>query len=93
MAATQPPDASFSTSCFPERAAWRFVGSCVSGASCILVLSVVGDECEKVAALDAGADDYVTKPFGVEELLARLRAVLRRASPGITCDRDRRAPA
>ena len=44
----------------------------------IIVLSVVGDEAEKVAALDAGADDYVTKPFSVEELLARLRAVLRR---------------
>jgi two-component system KDP operon response regulator KdpE len=45
----------------------------------ILVLSAVGDEREKVRALDAGADDYVTKPFGTEELLARLRAVLRRA--------------
>ncbi len=44
----------------------------------ILVLSALGDEREKVRALDAGADDYVTKPFGVEELLARLRAVLRR---------------
>jgi len=48
----------------------------------ILVLSAVGDEREKVAALDAGADDYVTKPFGMEELLARLRAALRRAVPG-----------
>ena len=47
----------------------------------ILVLSAVGDEREKVAALDAGADDYVTKPFGMEELLARLRAALRRAVP------------
>jgi two-component system KDP operon response regulator KdpE len=47
----------------------------------ILVLSAVGDEREKVAALDAGADDYVTKPFGIDELLARLRAVLRRAAP------------
>jgi two-component system, OmpR family, KDP operon response regulator KdpE len=49
----------------------------------IIVLSVVGDESEKVAALDAGADDYVTKPFGVDELLARLRAAMRRveASP------------
>jgi two-component system KDP operon response regulator KdpE len=47
----------------------------------IIVLSVVGDESEKVAALDAGADDYVTKPFGVDELLARLRASLRRAEP------------
>jgi two-component system, OmpR family, KDP operon response regulator KdpE len=44
----------------------------------ILVLSAVGDEHEKVAALDAGADDYVTKPFGIEELLARLRAAMRR---------------
>jgi two-component system, OmpR family, KDP operon response regulator KdpE len=44
----------------------------------VLVLSAVGDEGEKVAALDAGADDYVTKPFGIDELLARLRASLRR---------------
>jgi two-component system, OmpR family, KDP operon response regulator KdpE len=47
----------------------------------ILVLSAVGDERDKVAALDAGADDYVTKPFGIDELLARLRAMLRRATP------------
>jgi two-component system KDP operon response regulator KdpE len=47
----------------------------------ILVLSAVGDEDEKVAALDAGADDYVTKPFGTDELLARLRAALRRTAP------------
>jgi two-component system, OmpR family, KDP operon response regulator KdpE len=47
----------------------------------ILVLSAVGDEAEKIAALDAGADDYVTKPFSVDELLARLRAALRRARP------------
>jgi two-component system, OmpR family, KDP operon response regulator KdpE len=46
----------------------------------IIVLSAVGDEREKVRALDAGADDYVTKPFGTEELLARLRAVLRRTA-------------
>ena len=44
----------------------------------ILVLSAVGEEHEKVAALDAGADDYVTKPFGIDELLARLRAAMRR---------------
>ena len=52
-----------------------------SSDAAILVLSVVGDEADKVAALDAGADDYVTKPFGMEELLARLRASLRRAQP------------
>jgi two-component system, OmpR family, KDP operon response regulator KdpE len=46
----------------------------------IVVLSAVGDEQQKVLALDAGADDYVTKPFGSEELLARMRAVLRRKS-------------
>jgi two-component system KDP operon response regulator KdpE len=45
----------------------------------VLVLSAVGDEQEKVTALDAGADDYITKPFGIDELLARLRAALRRA--------------
>jgi two-component system, OmpR family, KDP operon response regulator KdpE len=48
----------------------------------IIVLSAVGDEGEKVRALDAGADDYVTKPFGVDELLARLRAALRRRGNG-----------
>src|ERR1700690_4513930 len=45
----------------------------------IIVLSVKGEEKTKVQALDAGADDYVTKPFGIEELLARVRAHLRRA--------------
>ena len=47
----------------------------------ILILSAVGEEREKVEALDAGADDYVTKPFGIDELLARLRVALRRAGP------------
>ena len=45
----------------------------------IIVLTVRDDERSKVRALDAGADDYVTKPFGMDELLARLRAVIRRA--------------
>ena len=47
----------------------------------IILVSAVGDEAEKIAALDAGADDYVTKPFAMGELLARMRAVLRRAGP------------
>jgi two-component system KDP operon response regulator KdpE len=51
----------------------------------IIVLSVRGEEKTKVEALDAGADDYVTKPFGMDELLARVRAQLRRATtPPIT---------
>ncbi len=47
----------------------------------VLILSVQDDEAGKVAALDAGADDYVTKPFNTSELLARLRVALRRAQP------------
>jgi two-component system, OmpR family, KDP operon response regulator KdpE len=52
----------------------------------IIVLSAVGDEREKVRALDAGADDYVTKPFGTEELTARIRAALRRRDSGDGAD-------
>jgi two-component system KDP operon response regulator KdpE len=48
----------------------------------IIVLTVRNAERDKVAALDAGADDYVVKPFGIEELLARIRAALRRYAPG-----------
>jgi len=47
----------------------------------IIVLSARHEETEKIAALDAGADDYVTKPFGMGELVARLRAAIRRATP------------
>jgi two-component system, OmpR family, KDP operon response regulator KdpE len=47
----------------------------------IVVLSAIGEEAEKVRALSAGADDYVTKPFGPSELIARLNAALRRATP------------
>jgi two-component system KDP operon response regulator KdpE len=47
----------------------------------ILVLSAVGEEEQKVRALEAGADDYITKPFGTRELVARLQAALRRAAP------------
>jgi two-component system KDP operon response regulator KdpE len=48
----------------------------------ILVLSAIGEEEQKVLALDAGADDYITKPFGTRELVARLQAALRRAGRG-----------
>jgi len=48
----------------------------------IIVLSVRDTEADKVAAIDAGADDYVTKPFGMDELLARIRSTLRRGSSG-----------
>ena len=50
----------------------------------ILVLSARGAQAEKVTALDAGADDYVTKPFGMDELLARIRSALRRTTPADT---------
>ena len=50
----------------------------------IIVLSAKGEEKTKVAALDLGADDYVTKPFGIDELLARVRASLRRATAPVT---------
>jgi len=46
----------------------------------IIILSVRGDEKDKVRALDEGADDYITKPFGIEELLARIRVALRRST-------------
>jgi two-component system, OmpR family, KDP operon response regulator KdpE len=50
----------------------------------VIVLSARVDETDKIAALDAGADDYLTKPFGVGELLARVRAMLRRQTPAST---------
>jgi len=55
----------------------------------IIVLSARGSEADKVAALDLGADDYVTKPFGPEELLARIRVWLRRLTPGETAETGR----
>ena len=52
----------------------------------ILMLTARGDEPDKVAGLDAGADDYITKPFSTQELLARIRAVLRRRAPESVSD-------
>jgi DNA-binding response OmpR family regulator len=50
----------------------------------IIVLSAVGEEIDKVLLLEMGADDYIVKPFGTRELLARIRAVLRRSTPGVS---------
>lgn len=70
------------------------------GATPVLVLSVRGEEADKVRALDLGADDYVTKPFSLRELLARVRTLFRRSGggaapevlrfPGLEIDRGRR---
>ncbi|WP_213959254.1 phosphate regulon transcriptional regulator PhoB [Variovorax sp. dw_954] len=53
----------------------------------ILMLTARGDEPDKVAGLDAGADDYITKPFSTQEMLARIRAVLRRRAPETVTER------
>ena len=75
------PTSSCSISSCPTAAASRSAAALRSWSRVpVVVLSAVGDEREKVRALDAGADDYVTKPFNAEELLARLRAVLRRTT-------------
>ena len=78
-AAVAPPDAVILDLVLPDGRGTDVAREIRSWSSVpIIVLSVVGDESEKVAALDAGADDYITKPFGIEELLARLRAAMRR---------------
>ena len=82
MAALRPPDAAIVDLVLPDGDG---VGVCRSLREWtelpILVLSAIGEETEKVRALNAGADDYVTKPFAPAELIARLNAVLRRAEP------------
>jgi len=81
-AATRPPEAIILDLLLPDG---RGTDICRElrqwSAAPILMLSAVGEEKEKIEALDAGADDYVTKPFSGDELLARLRAALRRATP------------
>ncbi len=86
----------------PRVSGWQLVRAVRERATTpIVVLSVRGEEEDKVRALDSGADDYVTKPFSVPELLARVRAQLRRsggsaavlAFTGLTIDREKRRVA
>jgi two-component system, OmpR family, KDP operon response regulator KdpE len=80
-AAVRPPDAAIVDLILPDRDGVEVTRSIRQWSDMpILVLSAVGDEAEKIRALTAGADDYVTKPFGPGELVARLNAVLRRAA-------------
>ena len=81
-AAAQPPDAVILDLVLPDGSGTDVCRELRTWTDApVIVLSAVGEEREKIAALDAGADDYVTKPFSVDELLARLRAVLRRLAP------------
>jgi two-component system, OmpR family, KDP operon response regulator KdpE len=80
LAAVHPPDAAIIDLVLPDGdgvAVTRALREWTTAP--IIVLSAVGEEAEKVRALEAGADDYVTKPFGPRELVARLQAALRRA--------------
>jgi two-component system KDP operon response regulator KdpE len=80
QAAVRPPDAAIVDLMLPDGSGVELCGSLREWSSMpIIVLSAVGDEETKVQALEAGADDYVTKPFGPRELVARLAAALRRA--------------
>jgi two-component system KDP operon response regulator KdpE len=80
-AAVRPPDAAIVDLILPDRDGVEVTRSIRQWSDMpILVLSAVGDEGEKIRALTAGADDYVTKPFGPGELVARLNAVLRRVA-------------
>jgi two-component system KDP operon response regulator KdpE len=91
-AAVRPPDAAILDLMLPDGNGIEVCRELRSWSDMpILVLSAIGEEDQKVAALEAGADDYVTKPFGPRELIARLGAVLRRAGsatdePAVTVD-------
>jgi two-component system, OmpR family, KDP operon response regulator KdpE len=81
-AAMRPPEAVILDLVLPDGTGTEVVRELRTWSSApVIVLSAVGDEREKVEALNAGADDYVTKPVGIDELIARLRAVLRRVAP------------
>jgi two-component system KDP operon response regulator KdpE len=91
-AAIRPPDAAIIDLMLPDGSGVDVCRQLRSWSEMpIVVLSAIGDEDQKVEALEAGADDYVTKPFGSRELVARLNAVLRRAGeavdePAVTVD-------
>jgi two-component system KDP operon response regulator KdpE len=82
LAAVHPPDAAIIDLVLPDGDGVEVTRSLREWSEMpILVLSAVGEEDQKVRALEAGADDYITKPFGTRELIARLQAALRRAVP------------
>jgi two-component system, OmpR family, KDP operon response regulator KdpE len=91
-ASVRPPDAAIIDLMLPDGSGVEVCRQLRSWSDMpIVVLSAIGDEDQKVEALEAGADDYVTKPFGPRELVARLNAVLRRAgeaidAPAVTVD-------
>jgi two-component system, OmpR family, KDP operon response regulator KdpE len=81
-AAMRPPDAVILDLILPDGRGTDVCAELRTWTSApVIVLSAVGEEREKLAAFDAGADDYVTKPVGIDEMLARLKAVLRRVAP------------
>jgi two-component system KDP operon response regulator KdpE len=83
LAAVRPPDAAIVDLVLPDIDGIAVTRTLREWSEMpILVLSAVGEEEQKVLALEAGADDYITKPFGTRELVARLKAALRRAARG-----------
>jgi two-component system, OmpR family, KDP operon response regulator KdpE len=83
VAAVRPPDAAIVDLVLPDLDGIAVTRTLREWSEMpILVLSAVGEEEQKVRALEAGADDYITKPFGARELVARLKAALRRAARG-----------
>jgi two-component system KDP operon response regulator KdpE len=82
LAAVRPPDAAIVDLVLPDGDGVEVTRTLREWSEMpILVLSALGEEEQKVRALEAGADDYITKPFGARELVARLQAALRRAAP------------
>jgi two-component system KDP operon response regulator KdpE len=83
LAAVRPPEAAIVDLVLPDVSGIEVTRALRAWSEMpILVLSAVGEEEQKVLALEAGADDYITKPFGARELVARLQAALRRARRG-----------